>query len=90
MGLEILRLRRLVHRNALAPDHAGAVTAILGQLARLLMMRGPHAKPLHDLIASLRDLSSSSASDESAAVHLQAAASLRVIAAVLEDHPIFF
>ncbi|MDQ0390742.1 FUSC family protein [Labrys monachus] len=89
MGLEILRLRRLAAAGELSHRHAGSVTTALGQLAHLLMMRGPHAKALRDMILALRTLSAGMA-DGHASGHLQAAASLRVIAAVLEDHPLYF
>lgn len=90
MGLEILRLRRFVRKQELAPDHAAAVTAMLVELARLLAMRVPHAKALRDMIVSLRALAGSTVTDASPSVHLQAAASLRVIALALEDHPRYF
>jgi uncharacterized membrane protein YccC len=90
MGLEILRLRRFVHQGQLEAGHAAAVTAMLIGLAKLLAIRGPHAKILRDMIVALRSLAASSATDASPNVHLQAAASLRVIALTLEDHPLYF
>jgi uncharacterized membrane protein YccC len=90
MGLEILRLRRFIRDGLLEGGHADYVGAMLVRLAKLLAIRGPHAKTLHDLIDDLRTLAASSATDASPNIHLQAAASLRVIALTLEDHPIYF
>jgi hypothetical protein len=90
MGLEILRLRRLVNNRELEEAHAAEVGVMLVRLAKLLAIRGPHAKTLRDMIANLRALAASSATDASPDIHLQAAASLRVIALALEDHPLYF
>ncbi|GLS21925.1 fusaric acid resistance protein [Labrys miyagiensis] len=90
MGLEILRLRRFIRDSQLEAAHAGEVSAMLVRLAKLLAIRGPHAKTLRDMIDALRTLAASSATDASPNIHLQAAASLRVIALALEDHPLYF
>jgi len=90
MGLEILRLRRFIRDGQLEAAHAGEVSAMLVRLAKLLAIRGPHAKILRDMIVDLRALAGSSATDASPDLHLQAAASLRVIALTLEDHPLYF
>ncbi|WP_413989619.1 FUSC family protein [Labrys okinawensis] len=90
MGLEIMRLRRFIRDGLLEASHAVEVSAMLVRLAKLLAIRGPHAKTRRDMIDALRILAASSATDASPNIHLQAAASLRVIALALEDHPLYF
>ena len=90
MGLEILRLRRFLREGQIEPDHAAAVSAMLVRLAGLLAIRIPHAKLLRDMILALRELAAVIVKETSPNAHLQAAASLRVIALALEDHPLYF
>jgi hypothetical protein len=63
---------------------------MLVRVAGLLAIRIPHAKLLRDMIVSLRELAAEIVKETSPNAHLQAAASLRVIALALEDHPLYF
>lgn len=90
LGLEILRLRRAERAGAL-PAAAGQVLADgLTGVARLIQARPRDTRPALALVAALREAAGRIGVPTAAPAVLQVAASLRLIAAVIEDHPRFF
>jgi len=90
MGLEILRLRTLLASHVLPPLPRESVAAMLAQVARLLVLRRRQEDPVRTAIEQLRTTAANLVATVPGAAGLQPAASLRLIAAVLEDHPGFF
>ena len=87
VGLELLRVRKTVAARHLGPDAEGTVKAVLKLFAHTLLVRpgGKPAMTAEDLRAKAVEVA---ASGDAPSLH--AAASLRVIAAAIEDCPEFF
>lgn len=89
VGLDILRLRRALQDGALTPAATDTVKHFLARLARELLVRSPR-ESWNATIADMRREAAEIAEESDTASNLHAAASLRVIAAAVEDNPAFF
>jgi len=89
VGLEILRLRGSQQNSAIPAETVLSITNFLRGLARELLFRRP-GEPQTATVAVARQYAASIAERSSAAEMLQVAASLRIIAAAIEDYPDFF
>lgn len=89
VGLEILRLRSAQQDAAIPPETVLSITNFLRGLARELLFRRP-GEPQTATIAVARQYAASIAERSDKAEMLQVAASLRIIAAAMEDYPDFF
>lgn len=90
VGLEILRLRKLRLGGRLAARDKAFVSAFLSRFAQEVLLPPAGRKSMQALIESTRQAAEEMADRRGDAETLQAAASLRVIAAALEAYPIFF
>jgi uncharacterized membrane protein YccC len=90
VGLEILRLRKLQMANGISNEVSDLITKFLRQFARDVFLPLPGRQSFASWIDSARQAAAEMASGNSSAETLQAAASLRVIAAAIEDYPQFF
>lgn len=88
VGLELIRLRAMLPAHALAQETGDAVGNFLTLFARELLVRPGSGKPAL-AVADMRAKADSIAADGHLA-SLHVGASLRVIAAAMEDHPAFF
>ncbi|MCA0030631.1 FUSC family protein [Mesorhizobium sp. B263B2A] len=89
VGLEILRLRATSQNHAIAPETALSIANFLRGLARELLFRAP-GDPQTATIAVARQYAAGIAQKNATGDMLQIAASLRIIAAAMEDFPEFF
>jgi uncharacterized membrane protein YccC len=87
VGLETLRLRKVLAAGGLPPEAAQTVAGFLKLLAREMIVRAPG--DLAHTVAAIRSQAAAIALVETEN-SLQAAASFRIIAAALEDYPEFF
>jgi len=87
VGLETLRLRKVLAAGGLPPEAAQTVAGFLKLLAREMIVRAPG--DLAHTVAAIRSQAAAIAIVETED-SLQAAASFRIIAAALEDYPEFF
>jgi len=90
VGLEILRLRKLQFDGKLAERDKAFIAAFLSRFANEALLPPTGKKSLQAVADSTRQAASEMAARRSDAETLQAAAALRVIAAALEDYPVFF
>jgi uncharacterized membrane protein YccC len=86
MGLEILRLRRALAAGILPIGVADEIGSALDRLSRLLAQHSPHT----DITHPLRVIAATLGRGATSAIALNVAASLRLIAVVVEDHGAFF
>ncbi|MER9327372.1 FUSC family protein [Mesorhizobium sp. M0488] len=89
VGLEILRLRGASQDHAIPSQTALSITNFLRGLARELLFHAP-GYPQTSTIAVARQYAAGIAERNGTAELLQTAASLRIIAAAMEDFPDFF
>lgn len=89
VGLEILRLRGASQDHAIPSETALSITNFLRGLARELLFHAP-GDPQTSTIAVARQYAAGIAGRNGTGELLQTAASLRVIAAAMEDFPEFF
>ncbi|KRB14137.1 fusaric acid resistance protein [Mesorhizobium sp. Root695] len=89
VGLEILRLRRASQGHAIPSETALSIANFLRGLARELLFRAPGDQQT-STVAVARQYSASIAQRNGTGEMLQIAASLRIIAAAMEDFPDFF
>ncbi|MER9234281.1 FUSC family protein [Mesorhizobium sp. M0622] len=88
-GLEILRLRNAQQSSTIPSETALSMTNFLRGLARELLFRRP-GEPRTATATVARQYAAGIAERSDAAEMLQIAASLRIIAAAIEDFPDFF
>lgn len=89
VGLEILRLRGASQSHAIPSETALSITNFLRALARELLFRAP-GDPQTSTVAVARQYAANIAQRNGTGDLLQIAASLRIIAAAMEDFPDFF
>ncbi|TIT86488.1 MAG: FUSC family protein, partial [Mesorhizobium sp.] len=89
VGLEVLRLRGAQLNSALPRETVESVGNFLRGLARALLFRR-HGEPQTSTVAVARQYAASIADRSDRPEMLQVAASLRIIAAAMEDYPDFF
>ena len=89
VGLEILRLRTAQHSPATPSETALSIGNFLRGLARELRFRA-RGDPQTSTIAVARQYAAGLSERSGSADSLQIAASLRIIAAAIEDFPDFF
>lgn len=89
VGLEILRLRGASQNHAIPSETALSIANFLRGLARELLFRAP-GDPQTATVAVARQYAASIAQRNAPGDMLQIAASLRIIAAAMEDFPDFF
>ncbi|TPK84925.1 FUSC family protein [Mesorhizobium sp. B2-4-13] len=89
VGLEILRLRTASQNHALPSETTLSIATFLRGLARELLFRAP-GDPQTATIAVARQYAAGIAQRNATSDMLQIAASLRIIAAAMEDFPDFF
>ncbi|UVK52581.1 FUSC family protein [Mesorhizobium sp. AR02] len=89
VGLEILRLRGASQNHAIPSEAALSIANFLRGLARELLFRAP-GDPQTATIAVARQYAAGIAQRNAPGDMLQIAASLRIIAAAMEDFPDFF
>lgn len=89
VGLEILRLRSASQNHAIPSETALSVANFLRGLARELLFRAP-GDPQTSTVAVARQYAAGIAQRNANGDSLQIAASLRIIAAAMEDFPDFF
>ncbi|AZO68122.1 MULTISPECIES: FUSC family protein [unclassified Mesorhizobium] len=89
VGIEILRLRNAQQSSAIPAEPALSITSFLRGLARELLFRRA-GEPQTATITVARQYAAGIAERSEAADMLQIAASLRIIAAAIEDFPDFF
>ena len=89
VGLEVLRLRDAQLSSAVPHETVESIANFLRGLARELLFRKP-GDPQTSTIAVARQYAASIAERSDQPEMLQIAASLRIIAAAMEDHPDFF
>jgi uncharacterized membrane protein YccC len=89
VGLEILKLRRLISTAAVPDEAQHLLGRFLKRLARVLL-KPVGEQPVVDFVRATREMAARIARGNDSAAVLDAAASLRVIAAAVEDHPAFF
>ena len=88
VGLELLRLRALLPAHSLAREAEGAIGDFLKLFARDLVVRPGSGNP--SVTADDMRAKADAIATDGQTTSLQAGASLRVIAAAIEDHPAFF
>ena len=89
VGIEILRLRHALQSSALPAETALSISNFLRGLARELLFRRSNEAQTSTVTVA-RQYAASITQRSSAAEMLQVAASLRIIAAAIEDFPDFF
>ncbi|MBZ9864360.1 FUSC family protein [Mesorhizobium sp. CA15] len=89
VGLEVLRLRHAQLNSAVPHETVESIGNFLRALARELLFRQP-GEPQTATIAVARQYAASIAQRSDRLEMLQIAASLRIIAAAMEDYPDFF
>ncbi|TIT59802.1 MAG: FUSC family protein, partial [Mesorhizobium sp.] len=89
VGLEILRLRSASQDHAIPSETALSIANFLRGLARELLFRAP-GDPQTATVAVARQYAAGIAQRNATGDMLQIAASLRIIAAAMEDFPDFF
>lgn len=89
VGLEVLRLRDASQSHAIPSETALSIANFLRGLARELLFRAP-GDPQTSTVAVARQYAASIAERNGTGELLQIAASLRIIAAAMEDFPDFF
>ncbi|MEP6565883.1 MAG: FUSC family protein [Mesorhizobium sp.] len=89
VGLEILRLRNAQQNPSTPPETALSITNFLRGLARELLFRRP-GEPQTATVTVARQYAAGITERSDAAEMSQIAASLRIIAAAIEDFPDFF
>ncbi|RWE36390.1 MAG: FUSC family protein [Mesorhizobium sp.] len=89
VGLEILRLRSASQNHAIPSETALSIANFLRGLARELLFRAP-GDPQTATVAVARQYAAGIAQRNATGDMLQIAASLRIIAAAMEDFPDFF
>ncbi|MBZ9677174.1 FUSC family protein [Mesorhizobium sp. ES1-1] len=89
VGLEVLRLRNAAQSQAIPPETATSITNFLTGLARELLFRAP-GDPSTSTVAVARQYAAGIARRNGTGEMLRIAASLRIIAAAMEDFPDFF
>ncbi|ADV13303.1 FUSC family protein [Mesorhizobium ciceri] len=89
VGLEVLRLRDASQSHAIPSETALSIANFLRGLARELLFRAP-GDPQTSTVTVARQYSASIAQRNGTGELLQIAASLRIIAAAMEDFPDFF
>ena len=89
VGLEVLRLRNAQQGSAIPPDTRLSITNFLRALARELLFPRP-GEPQTAIVTLARQYATGIAERSDAAEMLRIAASLRIIAAAIEDSPDFF
>lgn len=89
VGLEVLRLRHAQLNSALPHETVESIGNFLRGLARELLFRRP-GEPQTSTVAVARQYAASIAERGDRLEMLQVAASLRIIAAAMEDYPDFF
>ncbi|MBZ9993906.1 FUSC family protein [Mesorhizobium sp. BH1-1-4] len=89
VGLEILRLRSAAQNHAIPSETALSIANFLRGLARELLFRAP-GDPQTATVAVARQYAAGIAQRNATGDMLQIAASLRIIAAAMEDFPDFF
>jgi len=90
VGLEILRLRKLQLGGGLAAKDKAFIASFLSRFAQEVLSPPAGRKSMQALIDGTRQAAIEMANRRGDAATLRAAASLRVIAAALEDYPVFF
>ncbi|RWG93142.1 FUSC family protein, partial [Mesorhizobium sp.] len=89
VGLEVLRLRQAQLNSAVPRETVESIGNFLRGLARELLF-GRHGEPQTSTIAVAREYAASIAGRSDRPEMLQVAASLRIIAAAMQDYPDFF
>jgi len=89
VGLEILKIRRLIIADRVPADVKRVLGRFLKRLARVLL-KPVGEQPVIDFVRATRDAAAKIGQESESGAVLDAAASLRVIAAAVEDHPAFF
>ncbi|RUW60141.1 FUSC family protein [Mesorhizobium sp. M7A.F.Ca.US.008.03.1.1] len=89
VGLEVLRLRDASQSHAIPSETALSIANFLKGLARELLFRAP-GDPQTSTVTVARQYAASIAQRNGTGELLQIAASLRIIAAAMEDFPEFF
>ncbi|RRI02266.1 FUSC family protein [Mesorhizobium tamadayense] len=89
VGLEVLRLRSAQLNSAIPHETVESIGNFLRGLARELLFRR-HGEPQTSTVAVARQYAASIADRSDRPEMLQVAASLRIIAAAMEDYPDFF
>ncbi|MER9161620.1 FUSC family protein [Mesorhizobium sp. M0715] len=89
VGLEVLRLRDASQSHAIPSETALSIANFLRGLARELLFRAP-SDPQTSTVAVARQYAANIAERNGTSELLQIAASLRIIAAAMEDFPDFF
>ncbi|CDX24572.1 Fusaric acid resistance protein conserved region [Mesorhizobium plurifarium] len=89
VGLEVLRLRQAQLNSAIAHETVESIGNFLRGLARELLFRRP-GEPQTATISVARQYAANIAERSNRLEMLQIAASLRIIAAAMEDYPDFF
>ncbi|WP_027058756.1 FUSC family protein [Mesorhizobium loti] len=89
VGLEVLRLRAAQHNSAIPHETTQSIANFLRGLARELLFRAP-GEPQTSTITVARQYAAGIAERSDSGEMLQIAASLRIIAAGMEDFPEFF
>ncbi|MDX8513407.1 FUSC family protein [Mesorhizobium captivum] len=89
VGLEVLRLRNAQLNSAVPRETVESIGNFLRGLARELLFRR-HGEPQTSTVAVARQYAASIADRSDRPEMLQVAASLRIIAAAMEDYPDFF
>lgn len=89
VGLEVLRLRDASQGHAIPSETALSIANFLRGLARELLFHAP-GDPQTSTVAVARQYATSIAQRNATGEMLQIAASLRIIAAAMEDFPDFF
>nr|WP_268930957.1 FUSC family protein [Mesorhizobium sp. SEMIA396] len=89
VGLEVLRLRDASQSHAIPSETALSIANFLRGLARELLFRAP-GDPQTSTVAVARQYAANIAERNGTGELLQIAASLRIIAAAMEDFPDFF
>ncbi|TGS86031.1 FUSC family protein, partial [Mesorhizobium sp. M2D.F.Ca.ET.178.01.1.1] len=89
VGLEILRLRGTQQGSAIPSETALSIANFLRGLARELLFRAP-GDPQTSTVAVARQYATGIAVRSNTGETLKIAASLRIIAAAMEDFPDFF
>ncbi|QND55212.1 FUSC family protein (plasmid) [Phyllobacterium sp. 628] len=87
LGAEIIRLRRLLLWGRLEENVADRVSENLAQLARMMSLQTQNIGSISGFVASARLLAKEITAISASPLTLQAAASLRLIAVMVEDHP---
>ncbi|MBA8879414.1 FUSC family protein [Phyllobacterium myrsinacearum] len=87
LGAEIIRLRRLLLWGRLDHGIADHVSENLAQLARTISLQTRDPGLIAEYVASARSVAAGIPPVSANALALQAAASLRLIAVMIEDHP---